>query len=48
MVKFFYLKYAKLHGQSDLVKKFGTHRKVLLQEMHMSNMKALSIVVHDL
>ena len=43
-------KYVKLQGQlqGHWVKNFGTHEMVLSQEMHMWNMKALPIVVHEL
>ena len=42
-VKFFQ-KWVKSQGQGHEVKIVGSNRKVLPQEIHMSNMKALSLV----
>ena len=41
-------KYIKLQGQSHKVKYYGTKWKVLSQEIHMWNMKALSLLVWKL
>ena len=41
-------KKVKLQGQGHKVKNYGTMWKVLLQGIHMSNMKALSLLVRKL
>ena len=46
-VKFFQKK-VKSQGQGHEVKKFGSNRKVLPQEIHLLNMKALSLLVQKL
>ena len=46
-VKFFQ-KQVKSQGQGHEVKNFGSNRKVLPQEIHMWNMKALSLLVQKL
>ena len=46
-VKFFQ-KQVKSQGQGHTVKLFGMDRKVLPQEIHTCNMKALSLLVQKL
>ena len=46
-VKFFQ-KYVKSQGQGHKVKLFGMDRKVLPQEIHTCNMKALSFLIQKL
>ena len=49
MAKFkFFQKQVKSQGQGHEVKNFGIDRKVLSQEIHMWNMKALSLLVQKL
>ena len=44
----FVQKYVKSQGLGHEVKKFGSNRKVLPQEIHMWNMKATSVLVQKL